>query len=72
MLSVYQAFQSTSHSTGLVHVGSTALNAVRMEKAYRSGQEITNEVTVAEADVTRFARSDSVVQCNDIISEILG
>jgi dimethylglycine dehydrogenase len=39
-----------------VHVGSAALNAVRMEKAYRSGAEITNEVTITESDVARFAR----------------
>ena len=47
---------STSHSGGLVHIGSATLNAVRMEKAYRSGSEITNEVTISEADVARFAR----------------
>ena len=52
MLDVYGALLSTPHSDGLVHVGSAALNAVRMEKAYRSGHEITNEVTISEADVT--------------------
>ena len=56
MLDVYQAMVSTVHSDGLVHVGSAALNAVRMEKAYRSGLEITNEVTITEGDVARFAR----------------
>jgi dimethylglycine dehydrogenase len=29
---------------------------MRMEKAYKSGHEITNEVTLAEAGLTRFAR----------------
>jgi dimethylglycine dehydrogenase len=57
MLDVYQALLSTRHSDGLVHVGSATLNSVRMEKAYRSGSEITNEVTIAEADVARFART---------------
>jgi len=56
MLDVYSALDSTSHSEALVPVGSATLNAVRMEKAYRSGSEITNEVTITEADVTRFAR----------------
>jgi dimethylglycine dehydrogenase len=56
MLDVYSALLSTPDSDGLVHVGSATLNAVRMEKAYRSGHEITNEVTIAEADVTRFSR----------------
>ena len=56
MLAVYQALVSTPHSDGLVHIGSATLNSVRMEKAYRSGSEITNEVTLSEADVTRFSR----------------
>ena len=56
MLDVYQALVSTPDSEGLVHVGSATLNSVRMEKAYRSGHEITNEVTLTEADVARFAR----------------
>ena len=48
----------TQNSDKLVHVGSAALNAMRMEKAYRSGSEITNEVTLTEADVMRFARTE--------------
>ena len=56
ILEVYQALVSTGHSDGLVHIGSATLNSVRMEKAYRSGSEITNEVTLSEADVTRFSR----------------
>ena len=58
MLEVYNALLATPDSDGLVHIGSATLNALRMEKAYRSGAEITNEVTLSEADVTRFARSD--------------
>ncbi|MDC1287932.1 FAD-dependent oxidoreductase [Gammaproteobacteria bacterium] len=56
MLDVYNALIATSHSGSLVHIGSATLNAVRMEKAYRSGAEITNEVTITEGDVDRFAR----------------
>ncbi len=56
MLDVYNALVSTKHSPGLVHIGSATLNSVRMEKAYRSGSEITNEVTITEADVARFSR----------------
>ena len=56
MLDVYNALISTAHSEGMVHVGSATLNSVRMEKAYRSGSEITNEVTITEGDVARFAR----------------
>ncbi len=58
MLDVYTALVSTSHSENLVHVGSASLNAMRMEKAYRSGSEITNEVTLTEADVMRFSRTE--------------
>ena len=58
MLDVYKALTSTSQSNALVHIGSAALNAMRMEKAYRSGSEITNEVTLSEADVMRFSRKD--------------
>lgn len=56
LLDVYKAILSASQSGGLVHVGSASLNAMRMEKAYRSGSEITNEVTLTEADVMRFSR----------------
>ncbi|MEO0621769.1 MAG: FAD-dependent oxidoreductase [Pseudomonadota bacterium] len=41
-----------------VPIGAAALNAMRMEKAYKSGHEITNEVTLAEAELTRFARTE--------------
>ena len=56
MRTVYDAIVGSPEAAGLVHVGSAALGAMRMEKAYRSGHEITSEVTLAEADVTRFAR----------------
>jgi len=58
MLDVYHALISTRYSDKLVHVGAAALAAMRMEKAYRSGHEITNEVTLAEADVMRFSREE--------------
>lgn len=54
MRAVYDAL--VGGGDALTFVGSAALNAVRMEKLYRSGHEITNEVTLAEADVTRFSR----------------
>ncbi len=58
MLEVYTALVETEAGKGLVHVGSAALNALRMEKAYRSGNEITNEVTLAEAGLLRFSRKN--------------
>ena len=56
MLAVYEAIIATPDSDGLVHIGSATLNSVRMEKAYRSGHEITPEVTITESGVERFAR----------------
>ncbi|MFT5505725.1 MAG: dimethylglycine dehydrogenase [Gammaproteobacteria bacterium] len=56
MLGVYQAVMATDKSNSIVHIGSATLNSVRMEKAYRSGHEITNEVTLTEGNVERFAR----------------
>ena len=38
--------------------GSFAMNALRMEKGFKGAGELTNEVTLAEADVLRFARQD--------------
>lgn len=55
---VYEALAAVGEPLGMVHVGSATLNAVRMEKAYKSGHEITSEVTLAEADLTRFSRQD--------------
>ncbi len=59
MLPVYQAVWAAGEPLGLVPVGSAALNATRMEKAYLSGHEITNEVTLAEAGLERFSRGES-------------
>ncbi|MCY4054147.1 MAG: FAD-dependent oxidoreductase [Hyphomicrobiales bacterium] len=57
MPQIHAALVKDGAAFGLAHVGMAALNAMRMEKAYRSGAEITNEVTLAEADVPRFARN---------------
>ena len=53
---VYDTIVAAGEPLGLVHVGTAALNAMRMEKGYKSGHELTNEVTLAEADLGRFAR----------------
>jgi dimethylglycine dehydrogenase len=39
--------------------GSYAMNSLRMEKAYRAwGGDLTNEITMIEADMERFVRFD--------------
>ena len=42
----------------MVDYGSFAMNVMRMEKGFKGAGELTNEVTLAEADVGRFARTD--------------
>ena len=58
MATVYDALASAGAAHDMAHVGSATLNAMRMEKGYVSGQEITNEVTLAEANLLRFARKE--------------
>ena len=68
MPAVYDALTSAGKPHGLVHFGSAALNALRMEKAYKTGAELTNEVTPAEAGMKRFARTDKVYPGSDIVT----
>ncbi|MEM9774772.1 MAG: FAD-dependent oxidoreductase, partial [Chloroflexota bacterium] len=58
MLTVYEALVAAGEPLGMVHVGSAAFNSLRMEKAYRSGSELTNEVTMAEVGLLNLARFD--------------
>ncbi|WP_170598936.1 FAD-dependent oxidoreductase [Ruegeria arenilitoris] len=57
-LAVYDALWSAGAPHGIADYGSFAMNALRMEKAFKGAGELTNEVTLAEADVLRFARTD--------------
>ncbi|MEM9852228.1 MAG: aminomethyltransferase family protein, partial [Pseudomonadota bacterium] len=57
-LAVYEALWAAGAAHGLTDYGSFAMNAMRMEKAFKGAGELTNEVTLAEADVLRFARRD--------------
>ena len=42
----------------MIDYGSFAMNAMRMEKAFKGAGELTNEVTLPEADVMRFVDLD--------------
>ncbi len=57
-LAVYDALWAAGEAHGIVDYGSFAMNALRMEKGFKGAGELTNEVTLAEADVLRFARTD--------------
>ena len=55
-LAVYDALWGAGIDHGIADYGSFAMNALRMEKAFKGAGELTNEVTLPEADVMRFAR----------------
>jgi dimethylglycine dehydrogenase len=55
---VYAALWAAGEAHGLTDYGSFAMNVMRMEKGFKGAGELTNEVTLAEADVLRFARTD--------------
>ncbi|MCP5087837.1 MAG: FAD-dependent oxidoreductase [Rhodobacteraceae bacterium] len=57
-LDVYNALWATGEPHGITDYGSFAMNAMRMEKGFKGAGELTNEVTLAEADVLRFVRTD--------------
>lgn len=55
---VYTALCQAGVAHGLTDTGSFAMNTLRMEKMFKGAGELTNEVTLPEADVMRFARLD--------------
>lgn len=57
-LDVYTALWTAGEPHGIADYGSFAMNVMRMEKGFKGAGELTNEVTLAEADVLRFARTD--------------
>ncbi|CAN0585870.1 unnamed protein product, partial [Ectocarpus sp. 12 AP-2014] len=57
-LHVYDTLWAAGMPYGIADYGSFAMNALRMEKGFKGAGELTNEVTLAEADVLRFARTD--------------
>jgi dimethylglycine dehydrogenase len=59
MPTVFDALMEAGQPNRLRIFGSYAMNSLRMEKAYRSwGGDITDEVTMIEADMERFVRLD--------------
>ena len=58
MESVYDALWAAGENHGIANFGSYALNSLRMEKAYKGGAELTNEVDLIEADLMRFCKLD--------------
>ncbi|MEO8544222.1 MAG: FAD-dependent oxidoreductase [Burkholderiaceae bacterium] len=56
MLAAYRALRAAGKEHGLINYGSFAMNAMRLEKAFKGAGELTNEVTLPEADVMRFVK----------------
>ncbi|MEM1361742.1 MAG: FAD-dependent oxidoreductase [Pseudomonadota bacterium] len=55
---VYTALSKVGAPYGILDYGSFAMNSMRMEKAFPGAGELTNEVTLPEANVGRFFKLD--------------
>ena len=56
---LYAAIWAAGQAHGIADFGVQAVNSLRMEKGYRGyGSELTNEITLIEADCTRFYAPD--------------
>ena len=55
---VYHELFAAGREFGIVNYGSFAMNVMRMEKGFKGAGELTNEVTLPEADVMRFVKMD--------------
>ena len=52
---LYDAVWAAGRAFGIADFGAYAMNSLRMEKAYKGyGAELTNEITLVEADMERF------------------
>jgi dimethylglycine dehydrogenase len=55
LATVYDAIWAAGAAHGIADFGAHAVNSLRMEKGYRGfGSELTNEITLIEADCQRF------------------
>jgi len=59
MLPIYDALWASGEKYGIANYGSFAMNSLRMEKMFPGASELTNEVTLPEANVMRFVRMDT-------------
>ena len=55
---VYNHLIAAGEPHGITDYGSFAMNVLRMEKAFKGAGELTNEVTLPEADVMRFVNTE--------------
>ncbi|MDE0309399.1 MAG: FAD-dependent oxidoreductase [Acidiferrobacterales bacterium] len=57
-LPIYDDIAESGREFAMVDYGSFAMNVLRLEKAFKGAAELTNEVSVAEADVLRYVKLD--------------
>jgi len=55
---IYDALWAAGEPYNINDYGSFAMNTMRMEKMFKGAGELTNEVTLPEADVMRFVKMD--------------
>jgi len=65
LLGIYNALYAAGKSYAITLYGSFAMNVMRMEKMFKGAGELTNEVTLAEADVMRFVQLDKTFVGDD-------
>ena len=59
LIDLYHAVWAAGEAHGIADFGTYAVNSLRMEKAYKGwGAELTNEITMIEADLERFFGAD--------------
>jgi dimethylglycine dehydrogenase len=59
LVTLYDAIWAAGQEFGIANFGVYAVNSLRMEKAYKGwGAELTNEITMVEADMERFVGYD--------------
>ena len=57
-MDIYDALMAAGQAHGIADYGSFTMNVLRMEKGFKGAGELTNEVTLPEADVIRFVKRD--------------
>ena len=59
MPALYDAVWAAGKEFAIADVGTYAVNSLRLEKAYKAwGTELTNEITMIEANMERFVKYD--------------
>ncbi|MEM9098377.1 MAG: FAD-dependent oxidoreductase [Pseudomonadota bacterium] len=71
LVEIYDTLMMAGEAIGLTDYGSFAMNAMRLEKAFKGAGELTNEVTLPEADVMRFVRMDKNFTGKEATAEAL-